>query len=258
MSAEGTKKNLSILKAFTILEAMVGNQFLYKLQTLENITGMPASTITRFLNALIENGYVGKNESTSQYYLTLKITKLGLQVQRYFHLRDIVRPYLLNLSNTFSLSSNLAIEENGQVVYIDAVDGPEHILQSLSKIGKVAPMNCTGVGKLLLTNYKDVEIDEYFKTNKLKKLTPNSITLKSKLIAELDLIRKNQYALDNEECEIGAICVAVPIFNYMPTVVSSISLTGFKAKMTKPFIKELVTALKESSAKISQSLGWEQ
>ena len=137
---------------------------------------MPQSTLLRFLNTFIDFGYVGQEPDTSCYYLTLKLTELGSRTQSNFPFQNSLSKYIKQASKAFHESASLCIEQNMQMLYIAIEEGPGRMLQTLHRIGHVAPMHATGVGKLHLLNYSDEKLAELDKKHGLPKYTEHTIT----------------------------------------------------------------------------------
>ncbi len=253
----GTKRNLSIGKAFHIIEVMAALGGPMKLQEIARKTGLPASTALRFLTTLKEYGYVDQVPETGQYFLTMKFCRIGNQVSRQVRIRDIVRPYLEQLSREFEESVYLAIEQNFYVVYVDVVDGPDHMLQTLQRIGKIAPLHGTGVGKCLLLGFDESRLDEMVRKQGLPALTPHTIHTVEALRKELENVKLQGWAIDNEECEIGARCVAAPIRDYTGKIVAAISTSGPVFRMTKEKMEYMKTRITQAAKEISRRLGYE-
>jgi DNA-binding IclR family transcriptional regulator len=188
----------------------------------------------------------------------LKFCRIGDQVSRQVRVRDVVRPFLEELSRDFEESTSLAIEQKMNVVYIDVVDGPDHLLQTLQRIGKIAPMHGTGVGKCLLLGFDEKKLDNYIKIIGLSPTTKNTIRTKEVLLAELAKVRKTGYADDNEECEIGVRCVAAPIRDFSGKIVAAVSASGPVHRMTAEKIKIIRTRLAETAGEISRKLGYSE
>jgi DNA-binding IclR family transcriptional regulator len=150
----------------------------------------------------------------------------------------------------------MAVEEADEVVYVDVVEGPMSILQTLQRIGKRAPLHSTGVGKSLLLNYNSNEIREKIKKRGLPKLTDKTITSIEKFLAEIDKVRRQGYALDNEECETGVRCIAAPVRDYTGKIVCSISLSGPSSRFDAEKADTAVASIKKISAEISHHLGF--
>jgi len=141
-------------------------------------------------------------------------------------------------------------------MYIDAVDGPDNMLKTLQRIGKRAPLHCTGVGKLMLLNYDHAKLDTLIEKYGLISMTPNTITNKDDLLAELRKVSENDFALDDEECELGARCLAAPIRDYTGNVIAAISVSGPTNRMTMKKIDEFKTYILEIACNISKALGY--
>jgi DNA-binding IclR family transcriptional regulator len=254
----GTKRNLSIGKAFQVIEAMASQGGPLRLQEIAQKTGMPASTALRFLTTLKEYGYVDQVPETAQYFLTMKFCRIGNLVSRQIQIRDIVRPFLAQLSRDFEESVSLAIEQNFHVVYVDVVDGPDHMLQTLQRIGKIAPLHGTGVGKCLLLGFDEARLEELVKKQGLPALTPHTIHSLQDLKRELETVRRQGWAIDNEECEIGARCVAAPIRDYTGRIVAAISTSGPVFRMTEEKMEYMKIRITQAAKEISRLLGYEE
>ncbi|MDP4088782.1 MAG: IclR family transcriptional regulator [Bacillota bacterium] len=258
MKEKVTKKNQSVAKMFEIIEAMAGSKGPMRLQDISIEVNYPASTVLRMLSSLMENGYVTQNPETSKYSLSLKFCKIGEAVKSQFSIREVVRPFLEELSERCHESACLAIEHDMTVVYLDVVEGQDKMLRTLQRIGKNAPLHSTGIGKLLLLNYDSAALDNFIRVKGLQQLTCNTLTTKEALLDELDKVRNLGYAFDNEECELGAKCIAAPIRDYSGKVISGISVSGPISRMNSENSKNIIQNLLEISDSISDKLGYKK
>ncbi|HBR33261.1 MAG TPA: IclR family transcriptional regulator [Firmicutes bacterium] len=257
-TAIGTKSNLSTEKVFAIIEYLANQQEPVKLRDIAHDLNMNPSTTLRFISSLENLGYVIQNSSTLKYALTMKICSIAHKVVLNNNIRELASPFLKSLSRIYGESSCIAIEHEMQVVYIDTQEGPDQMLTTMKRIGNVAPMHCTGVGKLLLLNYNNADLTRYVAIKGLPKLTENTITTLPALKEELQKINKQGYAFDNEECEIGARCIAVPIRDYTTRVVAAMSVMGPIFRMDDNKIFENLPYLLDASVQLSKSLGYEE
>lgn len=255
---KSTKKNQSVERVFQIIEIMAQNRGAMRLQDIAEKLQLPASTVLRFLNTLMTYNYVNQDPETLKYSLSMKFCQIGDLVSSQISIRDIVRPYLVELSDQCKESACLAIEQDMEVVYIDVVDGPDNMLKAMQRIGRRAPLHSTGVGKLLLLNYDEAKLDVLISQKGLPSLTEHTITTKDSLIEELKNIGTNGYAFDNEECEIGAKCVAAPLKDYTGKIIASISVSGPVSRMTGNKLESIKEAVIRAAKIISQKLGYEQ
>jgi DNA-binding IclR family transcriptional regulator len=256
-TSEGVKKNQSLRKALQILEGMTRIKTPARLQDIAQSLNMPQSTLLRFLNTYIDYGYVGQDPNSSCYYLTLKLADMGSRASSNFSIQDYLGKYVKQAAAAFNESASLCIEQDMQMVYIVTEEGPGHMLRTLHRIGHIAPMHATGVGKLHLLNYSEDQLAELQEKRKFSKFTEHTITTREALKKELALIRKSGYAMDNEECEYGVRCIAVPVWNFQNRVVAGISVSVPVARLDKKKAAEITRFLKKISVNASREMGWE-
>ncbi len=251
-----TKTNQSVEKTLQIIETMASAREPLRLAEIAQQVQMPASTTLRMINTLVQQGYAYQEPITLRYGLTLRFTQIGSQVSAQLSIRDIAHPILVKLSKVFKESACLAIEEDMEVIYVDVVDGPDGLLKITQRIGKRAPMHSTGVGKLMLTQYSPEKLARLMERKGLARLTPNTVSTMDDLHKEMDLIRQRGYALDDEECELGARCLAAPVRNFEGKIVAAISLSGPISRMNLKRITEVAPSLMEAADEIAGVLAY--
>ena len=256
MIEKKVKKNQSVEKVFQIIELMVSKGGEMRLQDISEQVKSPTSTVLRYLSTLSSFGYVYQNADSSKYALTLKLAQLGSLVSEQHDIRNLVHDYLVSLSDEFQESSCLGIEEDNEVVYIDVINGPDNMLKTMQRIGKRAPLHATSVGKNILQNYSHEEILKIIEKKGMAELTIHTITTPEALFNELEDVKKKGYALDLEECEVGAKCLAVPLKDYTGKVVASISISGPTSRMTDEKINKMKTYMLQMSEEISKKLAF--
>ncbi len=257
MKVESTQKNLSVKRVFQIIEVMAKDKGPMRLQDISTQLGLSASTVLRFLNSLIECHYVRQDPETLKYFLTMKFCHIGYLVNSQFSLREVVRPFLVELVEKCQESASLAMEQDDMVIYTDVVDGPDNILQTLQRIGKRAPLHTTAVGKSLLLSFSKERLNHLIDNEGLAALTKHTITSKDALLVELETIQSRGYAIDDEECEEGVRCIAAPLRNYTGKIVASISVSGPVSRMTLKKMDSIREHVLAAATTISRQLGFE-
>lgn len=250
------QKNQSTEKIFRIMEFLAEQAEPCRLMDVATALDMNQSTALRFINTLVKLGYAAQEKSSSKYYLTFKICMLSNKIMRRITLSQIARPYMRELACAVRESACLAIEQQEQVVYIEIAEGPQQVVRAMQRIGNIAPIYCTGIGKLFMLNKSREEIEHIFDTQPIIKFTENTITTKEGIFQELEQIRKNHYACDNEECEPGARCFAVPIYNADGKIVAGLSVTGPTVRLNQDFCEKNISVLQDTAKDISSQLGW--
>jgi len=248
--------NHSVEKTFAIIEVMAQNRGVMRLQDIAASCGIPSSTALRLLNTLVRLGYVFQNKNDSQYRLSLKFSFISETILSQLDLHSLIHPHLIQLSHLCKESTCLAIDRDMTVVYVDVVTGPDNMIKTMQYIGKYAPMHCTGVGKLMLTNYDNEQLDEYIRQKGLHAYTHHTICTKEQLMTELSLINKNGYAIDDEECELGARCIAAPIRNYTNKVIACISVSGPTTRMNMKQLDYIKPIIVDIAMQISVSMAY--
>ncbi len=227
--------NLSSDKLFRIIECLAANRLPNRLTDLADKLDMPQPTLLRYLKTLCAQGYAYHDDVTGCYALT----------------------FLNHASNVMNAGTLLAIEQDRGVLYLDFVDNPRRMMKTMLRIGKNAPIHTTASGKVLLSSFSYRKVEEIIAEKGLERLTENTITTPEKLFGELALIRKRGYAVDDEECEIGHRCIAVPIYDYSGNVAGAISAFDNIERVTDRRIETvLLPELKRTAREISLRLGY--
>lgn len=254
--SDPAKSNQSTEKLLLLMETMSMLNEPVRLHDLSGMVGMNASTVLRFLAPLQRRGYVAQDAENNRYYMTFKLCGVAHNIRSRLNVRNIAMPFMRNMAQIFKESTNLSVEDDMAVMYIEVVGGPSKTLMTMQRIGHIAPMHCTGVGKLFLLEYDAQRLDQFIAVKGLPRFTPNTITDKESLLLELDGIRNRGYAFDNEECEEGARCIAAPIRDFTGAVAACVSVSGPATRMTDEHIYANLPFLLEATEQISYRLGW--
>ena len=245
------------MNALEIIELLAqNNNHPQRLLDIANQLGMNTSTALRYLGALNNCGYVQQDEDTQRYSLTMKICAIANKVIANNDLCTVARPVMKRLSYEVQESVCLAIEQDFSVIYAAVEQGPDQMFKTMQRIGSSAPMHCTGIGKVLLCYGSEEKVDKMIQRKGLPIFTANTLHTREDLLEVLKKVRAEGVGFDNEECELGARCIAVPIFDYRKRVVAGLSITGTIFRMTDEALKRMLPILKSSAAEISNKLGY--
>lgn len=245
----------SSLRLLQILECLADNHVPMRLQDLSKKVGMTQPTVLRYLYSLQDANYVYQEEDTQRYALTWRACKLSDGLDSSLGLRTITTPFINRLANELSLGICLVVDQDGECFYLDCVDNTSSLTPQ--RIGKQAPLHATGSGKVLLTRYNEIQLNEFIAKRGLAKCTEYTITDPSELKHELDIIRRRGYGLDEEECELGLRCISMPLRNYTEQIVASLSVFGSTSDITDEAIQSrILPLLREVTSLISIRLGF--
>lgn len=251
----GSTQNLSIMKALDIIEFLADEGNVpQRLSDISAALNMNGSTVSRFLTSLMARGYIRQDIESMRYSLSLKFCMIADRINANQQLCSLALPVMREISRTVNESVCLAVEQNGMVEYIAVVPAPDQTMLTMQRIGNRAPMYCTGIGKLLLCAHSEEEVRRIMEAQGMTAFTPNTIIDAEVLLEELKKVRDAGYALDNEECEIGARCVALPIRSASGQTVAGLSVTGPIFRIQDQKIQEILPYLTACAQRISDML----
>ena len=249
-----SKANQSVEKVLQIIETLAGAGEPMRLIEIAGQVGMPSSTVLRMITSLVEHGYAYQDERTLRYGLTLRFAQVGNMVLERFDIRDIVHPFLGKLAQESGETACIAVEQDMQAVYLDVVENPNSVIKIRQAIGKTAPMHATASGKLMLMQYSKEKLKKYVETRGLPVYTSYTISTLPALEKALDSVRIQGFALDDQECEVGVRCIAMPLYNFQKKVIATICLSGPIYRMSYQYIEEMLKLLQVVTGEINNKL----
>lgn len=225
------------------------------LSELTEVVGFPKSTLHHILNTLLPYDYVAQDTGSKKYRLGYKFLSLGKIILDHLDVRRIAHSSLRVLQEKTRESVHLAILRNGRVTYIDKIGQPAG-LSLATYIGFATDPHAAAGGKVLLSELSEREILEIYRGRELKHYGKNTVTSFEQLFAHLENIRKQGYAVDDEEYYEGVRCVAAPIRGG-GKIIASISITGSIFSMNMERIhNELIGQVVQTAQKISSQMMW--
>ena len=216
---------VSVIKALNVLEAFTPAQSSLTLTQLSRELSMPKSTLLNIIKTLESKGYLHRDKNSKSYSLGYKVLELGYNMRSSISIIQYAIPFMENIQNKTGMTVYLTTHINGKVLYLDGVYSSRSY-GKYSVIGKTLPMHCTGSGKVMLCYFSQEKVNAIIKRWGLEQVTPNTIVNEEQLMKELEQIRKQGYAVDNEEETLGSRCVAVAIRDSGGEPVGAISISG--------------------------------
>lgn len=207
----------------------------------------------RYISTLKDLGYAEKN-SNNKYQPALKIMSLAQKVADRFEIRRMAKPYMQRLSMMYKETINLGLFKNQEIIHIDKIDSLE-VLRIDSALGEKAPAYCTALGKCILAFLPDHELTHYLNTIERLPLALNTITDNDEFLKELSRVRKNRYAIDDEEMTIGLRCIAAPILDHNNYPVYAISIAGPSMRLTHRALEKIKVNILKVSEDLSHKMG---
>jgi len=245
----------SIDKCFQIIELLHENPQSLRLSEIGGMLGLHPSTVHHMLNTLLPRNYIAQCPETKKYSLGFRFLEISKGILENMDIRSIARKYLEELHKESREAVHLAVLKNKKVLCIDKINNPSGLSLS-TYIGFVTNPHSTAGGKVLLAGLSTKEVREIYENRPPKAFGKSTITNLGKLLEALDKIRKQGYAIDNEEYSEGVRCVAAPI-RAGGRIEASLSITGSIFTITVDRIEQELKGLVMAKArKISSEMQW--
>jgi len=212
------------------------------------------ATVYRLLSTLVAAGFVAYGPETRKYRLGLKILDLAGNLVENIELREVARPTLLRLAAQTGETVHLATLDQDEMVFLDRVDGLQPVTLR-TRVGFRAPAHVTAVGKAFLAFSSPAAVERLLRSRPLLRHTEHTITDRETFLGHLETVRRQGFALDNEEHRLTIRCVGAPILDHAGVPVAAVSIAGPMFRLSNRRIRALATLVKEAAAHISAALG---
>ena len=253
MAENSEIKVKSLQKALEILNYFTEKPILGVTEISEHF-GLYKSTVHNILSTLKAMEYLEQDEASGKYCLGMQIFNLSKALGDTYSITKIAMPYMQEIANQTGERVYLAVPYREEVLYLEAMYPADSVELMRSILGERARMYCTGLGKAMLANMGEQEIQNYLEHQELEAFTENSITNKEQLYQDLVRTRQRGYAIDDMGHEFGIKCIAMPVFSRNGSLYAAISISGLATHFTEKNISEWAIILKKYVRKIESRL----
>lgn len=251
----GSKGRIQAIdRSVSILNCFSKNKRELKLSEISDETNLNKSTVHGILSTLKYHGYINQDEKTQKYRLGLELLKYGELVLGAIDISTIAKPIICMMSRSLGETVHIGIMDGSEIVYVLKAESEDSIKISAS-IGSRSPLFLTADGRAILA-HMNLEKAIIHIPEKMDKLTENTIIEREKFIDELKIIRKNGYAIDNEEIMEGIVCIAAPIFDYDGEARYGMSILGPASRLTGEKLQECLELILDKAKEISHNIGY--
>ncbi|MGH9681137.1 MAG: IclR family transcriptional regulator [Candidatus Acidiferrales bacterium] len=251
----GKKVSPAVVRTLDILEAISGRHGGVTNAFLARRLGIPKSSASSILRVLQGRGYLCRYTENGRYKLGPNLLALGRKVLETSDIRDLALPVMRTLVDQVDLTCHLAILGQHDAVHFEKIVAQKYYRQDRTRaVGERVPLHSSSVGKALMANWPKPTLEAFLPYLDLHKYGPRTITTMPRLLAKLDEVRKQGYAVDDEECRPGWRCVGAPIFDPLGRSSVAICLTGTVAELDDLRLAAAASAVKEAAQQISRRL----
>jgi len=244
----------SVDRALSILETLAEDDEGYRLSDLAVRTGLSTSTVHRLLATLEKRRFVQFDRYESKWHVGARSFSVGATFARRRNFTAQAMPYLRKLRDLTRETANLAVVDDQSIIVLTRIESRE-IMRSLTKVGGRVAMVASGVGKAVLATYSDEDVNAVICRQGMPRLTEKSIVRPGELFRELQAIRRQGYAVDDEEARMGLRCVAAVVYNDCSEPLAAISVSGMTSRMTDDRLPTIGRIVREVAAELTVALG---
>lgn len=239
------------MRLFSLLELIATKDQLFTLQGLVEETGTPKPTLHRMLQQLEGSGLLVRENNGRHYGTGARLRRMAEKLlindihhgARHAVLRDLVRE--------LGESCNVTTVSGSEVVYLDRIETPEPLRITLQP-GSRVPVHCSASGKMILSQLSPAQRRRLISAAPLERYTDKTMTDPDLIEEELQLVRRDGYAIDDEEFLPGLVCVAVLVPTGNPVSNLCVAVQAPAMRLTPEKGLKLLPALHRAAAALGE------
>lgn len=217
--------------------------------------GVTPTTASRLLETLKARGLVDYDDETALFSVGMKAFLIGSSVIRARRLDRVALPAMRALAEDTGLAVNLGVRDGGSAVYVEQVEAGGAVRLS-QQLGRHMPLHATAIGKVLIAWLWSEALERAMGDSPFARLTDHTTTERQDLWRDLELVRAQGFATDDQEYEDGLFCIAAPIRDRSGDVVAGLSLSSVASRMSPAIIRVSAMQLTDAAAVVASKLGW--
>lgn len=208
-------------KGLSVIEVFSNEKPRLSIAEVAGATGYDRATARRCLLTLSDLGYA--NYDGKFFSLTPRVLRLGTACLAAMPLPRIVQPLLDQLSEDIGQSTSVSILDDWEIVYV-ARAAQRRVMSINLMPGSRMPAYCASMGRVLLAALSDEIILDVLKRHPAKSRTAYSLSRSQDILAAIHTVRRNGYAINDQEIEVGLRSIAVPLYDSRNRIVAAINV----------------------------------
>jgi IclR family transcriptional regulator, pca regulon regulatory protein len=233
--AAGSEKNtvLSLAKGFRILEAFTAQEPELTMAEVARRAGVDNATAFRFLNTLVDIGYVDRVPEAKKFRLGLKVLDLGFNAIARSDLRNSARPILRALVGEINEAASIGVLDGADIIYVERIQAGLARLGVDIRIGSRVPAYSSAVGHAILAWLPRQNQISILQSQPRKSLTSTTLTDLDTLLDRLEQVKRRGYAISDQETVTGLYVLAAPVLDTdgIPLAGLSIAAPAFQTSL---------------------------
>lgn len=242
----------SLPKGLAILDTLAARQEPTGVTELARELHMAKSGVHRLLRMLCDLGWV-REAAHGRYECTLRIWEIGMRVADRLDLRSLAAPHMRALATTTQETVHLSLLQGSDVLYLDKMDSPQPV-RAYTRVGGRAPAACVATGKAILAWAGPEQVARAGAA--LQPYTPKTLAGTEQLVAELQRVRAQGYAVNRGEWRASVCGLAAPVFDARGEAVAALGISGPAERLTQKALRGFAAPVIEGAQALSRELGY--
>ena len=248
------KMNQSLSHGLEILFLFDSSHPVFTILEIADLLHFSKSKTYRLVRALVHYGLLETLNGSGQYSLGMNAMRLGLLAQQKFNIAVIALPFMKELSRLTKETVLLTAVYGNKAICLERVESEEPIRYSLFTPGANLPLHAGASSKVLLAFLPEPEWDEIIAGEELRRYTPQTITNRGILKAQLKEIRNRGYSFSDQEVDREVRAVAAPILNSRGELIAGLTVAGPAYRIHKKTVQSLGHLVRRYAARIAQQI----
>lgn len=220
----------SVRKALRVMECVLAHPKGLSLADISQLTELNKNTVFQLLNTLCACGYLFQDKQSKDYLPGSRLIWLFNPNDFYVNMVSQSRPILTQLAAKTGETAHIAIIDGTEVRFLEKAESPQSLCV-VTDLDVPIAVQCTSVGKAMMARMPQERLEEILGAIVYETHTETTVRNEAELRRELQFVRENGYAIDNEEHFVGVRCVASPILDATGAPICAIGISAPKMRM---------------------------
>jgi DNA-binding IclR family transcriptional regulator len=242
----------SIKRAFAILSAISASRDGLGVSAIARMLNIAKSTTHGIVQALEEVGALIRDPGTKRYKLGFTLLEIGRRAYSQIDLQALTRPVMEDLMEKTRTSVFIGTLNLDRVIVLDIIEARQD-LKITAPVGTTMSIFAGAVGKVFLAGMDRADAERFISDKGLPRFTDNTVVDKTDYFRELKNVKKQGYALDDEEYILGVRAAAAPISG-LGHLKAAIWVVGFKAGLEGPQLETVALETRKAADQISRRI----
>ncbi|MDX9863515.1 MAG: IclR family transcriptional regulator [Anaerolineaceae bacterium] len=243
------ERAVSILNCFTLAQPELG------VREVARMVDLSVSTTGRLMSSLKDVGLLSQNPNSREYALGAGVMAWAGVYTATLDVRNAAMPAVNQIHRETQETISLYILQGAERVCVERRESP-HTVRLVTRIGRRLPLHAGSAGKVFLAFLPPERTREILDASEFKPFTPNTIVDRNLLEAELEVVRRQGYAVSTGEWQREASGIAAPIFDSSGEIIAALTISGPSQRFNDAKMREYAGVITSAANEVSRNMGY--